>query len=122
MKKQINSQCKSINDDNKKKGFWDHPIEIGTRLMLLVSEAAEALEADRKGKRTDLEGFYKWEKVIGFEEAFIKYIKDTYEDELADIYIRLLDLCGGQDIPLGDYVELKLKYNRTRDHKHGKEY
>lgn len=32
----------------RKKGFWKVGIELGTKLMLIVSELGEALEADRK--------------------------------------------------------------------------
>jgi hypothetical protein len=39
------------------KGFYENPPNIGTRFMLIISEASEALEADRKGKRASLEAY-----------------------------------------------------------------
>lgn len=122
MVKELNEKAAEIYAANKEKGFWDSPIETGTRLMLIVSELGEAIEAHRKGRFADLESFEKWEPVIGFKEAFEKFIKDTYEDEIADTMIRCFDLSGGEDVSIGDHLELKLKYNATREHKHGKKY
>lgn len=122
MIKELNNFSSQIHSDNKKKGFWDHPIERGTRLMLVVSELGEAVEADRKGKHADINSFEKWKKVLGYDEAFTKFVKDTYEDEIADAIIRLLDLAGGENIDIGKHVEYKLTYNKRRGHKHGKKY
>lgn len=41
------------------KGFYDGSKQIGTLLMLTVSELSEALEADRKGRHSDLKEFEK---------------------------------------------------------------
>lgn len=77
-------------------------------LCLVITELAEAVEADRKGKRASV-ALYKREcqtpqapehvakhKVFCFEQM----IKDTLEDELADSTIRLLDLSGMLDLDL----------------------
>lgn len=45
----------------KAKGFHDEPIDIPRALMLTVSELAEALEADRKNKRANVEAFGRWD-------------------------------------------------------------
>jgi hypothetical protein len=34
----------------KKQGFHERPMNLGERLMLVVSELSEAMEADRAGK------------------------------------------------------------------------
>ena len=47
-------------------------------------------------------------------------IKDTHEDEIADVFIRLFDYCGGMNIPIGDHIAAKISYNSTRPYKHGK--
>lgn len=57
-----------------------------------------------------------------FEPWFENHVKDTFEDELADTMIRLLDLCGAMDIDLEWHISQKLKYNRTRVLKHDKGY
>lgn len=67
-------------------------------LMLVVSELAEALEADRKDDRA------------GFRE------------EIADTFIRLFDLCGGMRIDIESEIEKKRIKNQARPYKHGKRY
>lgn len=118
----------------KDKGFWDSPRNTGELLMLIVSEAAEALEADRKGRRADLDNFaacmalpvheqaFVDPDLAKFKKAFEDNIKDTFEDEIADVFIRLFDLCGGMDIDINRHIKLKMQYNKTREKLHGKKY
>lgn len=123
MVEEINNQAAEIHAANAQKGFWDEPRPIGTLLMLIVSELAEALEADRHKKHADLNQFEEqWDETLDMQEAFKTHIKDTFEDEIADAYIRILDLAGGLNINLGKHVAYKLAYNKTRGHKHGKSY
>lgn len=64
-------------------------------LGLVMSEAGEAINADRKGLHADAKGFEEDEaNGLPFAENFKKYIKDSVEDEIADIVIRLLDFAG----------------------------
>lgn len=81
---------------NKAKGFWDNDRNIGELCMLIVSELGEAMEAHRKGR------FANWENMDGiyipdsdFYIRFADKIKDTFEDEIADAFIRILDMLGG---------------------------
>lgn len=71
-------------------------------LMLVITEISEAVEADRKGKHANVE-MYEREantsqvtihKLEHKKSVFEQYIKDTVEDEFADICIRLFDLCA----------------------------
>ena len=48
--------------------------------------------------------------------------KDTVQDELADTFIRLLDLVGFLGIDIDGWVEAKLRYNKSRPYKHGKRF
>ena len=57
-----------------------------------------------------------------FSEDFDDAIKDTFEDEIADSVIRLLDMCGGLGIDIDTHIRLKLEYNKTRERLHGKSY
>lgn len=133
----LNDAANQIHTAAKNKGFWDSERETGTLLMLCVSELAEALEADRKDKVANLLDFEntecrlntmmeksrtKFDKAEPFKQAFEDHVKDTFEDELADTVIRILDLCGARGINLEKHINLKLKYNRTRERMHGKNY
>ena len=81
-------------------GFHDEEHSADHWICLIISELMEAVEADRKGLRADLDAFEKYEPKICFEENFERHIKDTIEDELSDACIRILDLAGYKDIDL----------------------
>ena len=126
--KGLNEASQIIHEASKQKGFYEKPREIGTLLMLIVSELSEALEADRKNRHADFEAY---EIKLNSEpnRVFVKqpslfqeYIKDTFEDEIADAMIRLFDLCGYLNINIEKHIDLKLKYNQGRPNKHGKNY
>lgn len=112
----LNELAKEIHENAVNKGFYSNPIEIGTLLMLCVSELSEALEADRKGRYADLESYEL------FECSFESCIKDTFEDEIADSLIRILDLCAAKNIDINTHVRLKMEYNKQRERLHGKKY
>lgn len=84
-------------------GFWDVRKSNEHCLMLICTEVAELVEADRKSLISDKQKFNEWmssgnphEHV--FKNAFEKWIKNALEDEFADIYIRLADLAGALGI------------------------
>lgn len=119
----LNELSKGIHEMNVKKGFYENKKEIGTMLMLIVSELSEALEADRINKHADLQNFIDCKNMSNDEVfAFKSTIKDTFEDEIADSIIRLFDLCGYLNIDIDTHIKLKLDYNKTRENKHGKNY
>ena len=129
--KSLNQLRDEIHANAKEKGFYDNPREVGTLLMLVVTEVAEALEADRTGDFCDFSKYEECKKEMDVgirtsEEiekyAFEKYIKNTFEDELADVIIRTLDICGYLNIDIERSVLAKIKYNKTRDKLHTKRY
>lgn len=135
-----------IHGDNVVRGFYDSHREVGTLLMLIVSELSEALEADRKNRScetcvidevyNELEELNELEnkrpdefsleevqaKRAQYAEHFKEKVKDTYEDEIADTFILLFDLVGYQGIAITKHIMAKLAFNRTRGYKHGKNY
>lgn len=99
----LNILAKEVFEANKAKGFHDEERSNETLLMLVITELSEAVEADRKTQRANLNDFdVEIERLedannynnLTFSETFENYIKDTVEDELADSVIRLLDLAG----------------------------
>ena len=74
-------------------------------IMLIITEIAEAVQADRKNLHADVEAFKKYEEIIDFKENFDRQIKNTVEDELADVVIRCLDLAGLRKSDLEEEVE-----------------
>lgn len=101
----------------RNKGFWPtgESGKVGTfnvseKLMLVVSEIAEAQEELRTGFST----LDDYQSESGKPEGF--------GIELADAVIRIADLCGALGIDLEGAIRRKLDYNATRPHKHGKAF
>ena len=78
------------------KGFWEKERNIGEALMLIVTELAEAMEAHRVQDH------------------------DNFREEIADAFIRLLDLCGGLKLDIEEEIIKKSLKNKNRPYKHGK--
>lgn len=118
----INDLADQIHQVNREKGFWDKERNVGEMLMLVSSELGEAMEAHRKGKFAKWEDYHKHVAKVGAKKIFEVCIKDSFEDEIADATIRLLDMAAGLDVDLEKHIQSKLDYNRTRERFHGKEY
>lgn len=84
------------------------------KLMLTVSELAEALEELRKGFATDHIYFHK--DVDGLSKP------EGFPIEVADALIRLLQLTAACDIDIDAAVNMKNAYNAMRPYKHGKKF
>jgi NTP pyrophosphatase (non-canonical NTP hydrolase) len=94
----VNNLCEEAYTNAKAKGWHDSPREMGTIIALIHSELSEALEADRKGD------------------------SENFVEELADVCIRIFDLCGSLNLDLESAIVEKMEYNKTRPYKHGKRY
>lgn len=102
-----------------KHGWHEEKLSNEHFLCLVISELMEAVEADRKGKRAQVEKFKEWQgnsiplteetRQRRFKEDFEAYIKGSVEEELADACIRLFDLSGLNDINLGEISMDELK-------------
>ena len=68
--------------------------------MLIITEIAEAVQADRKRLYAGKDKFdYAVDRgAYDCEIAYEMYIKGSVEEELADIIIRMLDYCGMRKI------------------------
>lgn len=98
-------------------GWWGEPGDvipqdgrfIGEKLMLIVTEVAEVMEEYRV--HGHIPGGFAYYEPDGKPEGI--------PAELADVFIRLLDLCGALDIDIERAVLEKHNYNVTRPFRHG---
>lgn len=97
---------KAIYELSASKGWWEDTefTVIPTKLMLMVSELAEALEEYREG---NLETYLLDGKPEGFGV------------ELADCVIRALDLSEFLGLDMEALVIQKHEYNKSRPYRHG---
>jgi NTP pyrophosphatase (non-canonical NTP hydrolase) len=86
----------------KEKGFWDASQNIAEKIMLVVTELAEGVEAYRHGK--------------------VSSSKDSLAEELSDAIIRICDIAGYLKIDLEKEILDKIEYNRSRPYLHGKKF
>lgn len=122
--KTLNELASVIHARNIKKGFYEKRKNTGEMLALIHSEISEALEADRNGKRctASIAGVNGW---VQDKEFLLKYkslVKGTFEEEMADIIIRVLDMCAFKKIDIEGHIFAKMRYNKSRRKYHGKKY
>ena len=97
---------RGVHQNARAHGWWEEPREDGTLIALIMSEAAEALEALRKGNVPD-------EHCPEFSGA---------EVELADVIIRIMDMAEARGWDVAGAIVAKHEFNKTRPYKHGKEF
>ncbi len=94
--KSLNELSRLCHSIAVEKGFWEKERNVGEALMLIVTELAEAMEAHRVQDQ------------------------ENFKEEIADSFIRLLDLCGGLGIDIEEEISRKSQKNKKRPYKHGK--
>lgn len=102
MNKKTNEYIKRAHEMACNHGFHDKELSIEHCLMLVITEISEMVEADRKGKYAQV-AMYESQKNTPQSEnlkeahrkfCFETFIKDSFEDEMADVCIRLYDTAG----------------------------
>lgn len=78
------------------------------RMMLVVTECVEVVEGRRKNQPTDRNVAGPGEKPEGIPS------------ELADVFIRLGDVCKEFQVPITHAIREKMEFNKTREFRHGK--
>lgn len=131
--KSLNDLCLEAVETARKHGFYTEKMAIEgmiAYLALVSSEVSEAIEAIQRDD-TITEREYLVDNVVKAAKVspaqkvqfFETYFKDTLEDELADILIRVFSFCGAFKIDIDEAVRRKMEYNKERPtNRHGKKF
>lgn len=182
-----NELAQKVHANAVAKGFYKNELSVEHYMMLVITEVAELIESDREDRHADLKAYdacVKADDILAddmccyIKSSFERLVKNTKEDEFADVAIRLYDLAGYLGVDLKDdykafkttpiseltftenallltrwisfyastidsinwslsfvydwakhegiglnyFVDLKMKYNETRNVLHGKKY
>jgi len=101
-----NAMAKLIHENAKDKGWWEDGVEsrnFGEMMMLATSEIAEAFEAWRDGNPQSV-------KIPEFTHV---------EEEIADVFIRLMDTSAALGMVLPSAIIAKHEHNMNRPYRHG---
>ncbi|WFR63054.1 hypothetical protein P9222_00980 [Paenibacillus amylolyticus] len=121
--KTISELVEAAHKNAESKGWWVRNPSFGETIALIHSEASEALEDFRNGKQpTEM-----WYEAKNFDGQIIERYTMLDADwkpcgipsELADIVIRVMDVCGHYGIDLEKAIQEKMAYNATRPQRHG---
>ena len=105
----LNKLAKEAYETAREHGWHDEEHSDEHLLMLILTEIAEAVQADMEGKRADADSFKV--RINGntdddiFKYAYAYCISSTLEDEIADVVIRCLDLAGLRGIDLAHVLD-----------------
>ena len=99
----LNEWAKQIHENACQHGWHEEKRSPAHFMALIMTEVAEAIEADRNSRRVSKDNMVKFVAVTTEEEnyhvtdamftiAYQEYIKGTVEEELADAVIRILDM------------------------------
>ncbi len=112
----------------REKGWWDqgNP-NLMEKLMLIVTEVGEVAEEHRAGHLPAEVYWPKCSPCACAKDGTLGVLLDHDHSgkpegvpiELADVLIRIGDLCGYYGIDLEEAVRVKHAYNQTRPRRHG---
>lgn len=98
------------------KGFWNvqDPFlaEINTKLMLIVSEVAEAMEVLRRDYGGPVQSYTRMTELQ----------QEDFTEEVIDVIIRAFDLARHFTDTPGEVMLAKMAHNTTRPKGHGKRF
>ena len=119
----LNNVARAIAHWRAGKGFNTHWKNAPEKLMLVVTELGEAMEAYRHlSERTlsHMQGNVELGTPANIDPDQAP-ILENFIEELADTFIRLLDMTGSFEIDISTAIARKMAKNEKRPYKHGKE-
>ena len=101
----ISQLCKDAHQVALDGGWYDPPKSFGEMILMCHSELSEVVEDYRKH---------------GFDDYYENGGKPCgVQIELADLLIRVADLCENYNFDIESAIRSKMEYNKTRSRRHG---
>lgn len=86
---------------SKEKGFWEGNKNHSETVLLIIANVGQIVKAHKAKRFSDWPAYASAEiQEVEFTEMFERYIKDTFEDEIANVIIRICDFMGGVDFDI----------------------
>jgi hypothetical protein len=113
----FNKLARQVHAATVKKGFWPAGRSDTECIALMHSELSEVLEA----LRDPIMPKYPYAFALKFRKGMPPE-PVGFVGEMADYFIRGLDLCGARRADIDRAIAMKIKYNKAREYKHGKKF
>ena len=105
----IKDLCEKAHENAKAKGWHEKKVTIPEYISNIHGEVSEAFEEYRNGCNT--------------RKIYINVAEEGkplgFPVEIADVVIRIADMCEAEGIDLEKAIKLKMEYNKTRSYRHG---
>lgn len=99
----IHTLIEASHELGKDRGFWKSDKDLREEMLYIFSNVGDIAKAFKKGRRADWTSHER--DSIGNsvkKEIYELYIKDSFEDEIANVILRITDLIGGKKIDIVD--------------------
>lgn len=92
---------------SKEKGFWEGDKNHSETVLMIIANVGEIAKANNKKKFANWSAYGSATIELSeghishsgaLKEAFETHIKDTFEDEMANVIIRICDFLGGANV------------------------